>query len=1094
MGGDAGPVYSKAALERFLRTKSHLVLKYAAFDPLEAPAPPHPLAGRPDRGETATRYYIIQFKDTIRDRWRMALEEEGLRFLGFLPCNAYLADLGVFEPDQLMRFDFIRWAGPYQAAFKIDPSLVPAFSSHEDTAVRVTVTAFSTADAESFFHAPPWSEPGVIVLARLRNLRGQAAVHCELPAGPAGKKRLSRIAAVEGTAWIEPYQAAFTENDHSIWVIQSGDEVTKATPLFDNGLTGIGQVYGSVDIGVDTDACQMRYGEAAGEQTLLNDTQPPDVNITNPGNKIMTYYLLDGALPYDSHQSGYHGTHTSGCAVGDKYVDLATQDDPGHNLGDGMAPGARMVFQDAGGLGFQLPGLAAASPYDIHVQAYQSGARIHNNSYGTAAPSTNYSWIARETDQFLWEFRDYLVFFSAGNQGPGPGTLTGFGKIAKNTLAAGATRNGFQNGARDMWTDSSHGPTADFRLKPEIAAPGESIMSATETTPVGGLSTTDPPNNNCSQSRLNGTSFASATAAGGALLVRQYFTDGYYPGGERNPSDTLMPSNALIKAVMINSCINVPGQYTADNGTGGAAAPRPTNGQGWGRITLDRSLYFTGDERRLIVLEDAWNGESENQGHGPFPGRAVTTGRVYAFGIEQLPHPQKQPLMISLVWSDPAGETGSGAALVNNLDLAVFNPSGQVYAGNANFQNGFSEPAPLSESDLLNPVENIFIQYPDSGIYTVLVRGTSVPGNGTGDPFPSDLQGYALVVTGKDIVPADPVFGHHILTGAGPGASNDARVRVFDGLGDPVGPVDFLAYAAYGFGANVAAGDVNGDGADEMITGPGKDVSLPPRVRAFGPEGTALPGGEFMAYGIQKYGCVVACGDLSGDGIAEVLTGPGPGDVFGPHVRGWTYSEETFSPLAAVSFLAYGTKKFGVKPSRGDVDGDGFMEILTGPGPGAVFGPHVRGWNYDNDQVRAMSSVSFFAYGTRKWGANAAAGDIDGDGYDEILTGPGPGAVFGPHIRGWNYDNDQIQAMSGVSFFAYGTRKMGTKVAGGDIDFDGFYEILSGPGPGAMFGANVRSWQYDNDAITPGAANFFAYDSSAYRYGVNVSTVSTRGY
>jgi hypothetical protein len=170
------------------------------------------------------------------------------------------------------------------------------------------------------------------------------------------------------------------------------------------------------------------------------------------------------------------------------------------------------------------------------------------------------------------------------------------------------------------------------------------------------------------------------------------------------------------------------------------------------------------------------------------------------------------------------------------------------------------------------------------------------------------------------------------------------------------------------------------------------------------------------------------------------------------------------------------------------------MEILTAPGPGAVFGPHIRGWDYDNDRIQAISAVSFFAYGTRKWGANAGAGDIDGDGFDEILTGPGPGAIFGPHIRGWNFDGSNLSAMTDVSFFAYGTRKMGARVAAGDIDLDGFSEILSGPGPGAMFGAHVRAWNYDNDEISSGAANFFAYDSSAYRFGVNVSTVSTRGY
>ncbi len=93
---------------------------------------------------------------------------------------------------------------------------------------------------------------------------------------------------------------------------------------------------------------------------------------------------------------------------------------------------------------------------------------------------------------------------------------------------------------------------------------------------------------------------------------------------------------------------------------------------------------------------------------------------------------------------------------------------------------------------------------------------------------------------------------------------------------------------------------------------------------------------------------------------------------------------------------------------------DGFDEIITGAGPGAVFGPHVRGWNYDGTPgVTPVPGVSYFAYGTPKWGVNVSAGDIDGDGYDEIVTGAGPGAVYGPHVRGWNVDGGTAAAMPG---------------------------------------------------------------------------------
>jgi hypothetical protein len=118
-------------------------------------------------------------------------------------------------------------------------------------------------------------------------------------------------------------------------------------------------------------------------------------------------------------------------------------------------------------------------------------------------------------------------------------------------------------------------------------------------------------------------------------------------------------------------------------------------------------------------------------------------------------------------------------------------------------------------------------------------------------------------------------------------------------------------------------------------------------------------------------------------------------------VRGWNSNGDS---LSNVNFLAYGTHKYGVNVSTADIDGDGIDEILTGAGPGAVFGPHVRGWNVDGGAVTPFGDISYFAYGTLRWGVNVAGGDIDGDGLDEIITGAGPGTVFGPHVRGWDYD------------------------------------------------------------------------------------------
>jgi hypothetical protein len=84
-----------------------------------------------------------------------------------------------------------------------------------------------------------------------------------------------------------------------------------------------------------------------------------------------------------------------------------------------------------------------------------------------------------------------------------------------------------------------------------------------------------------------------------------------------------------------------------------------------------------------------------------------------------------------------------------------------------------------------------------------------------------------------------------------------------------------------------------------------------------------------------------------------------------------------------------------------------------------VFGPHVRGWNYDGEELAPISGVSFFAYGTNQFGVRVTGGDVDGDGIDELITTPGPGVVFASHVRGWNYDGANLTSIPSISFLAF---------------------------------------------------------------------------
>jgi hypothetical protein len=190
---------------------------------------------------------------------------------------------------------------------------------------------------------------------------------------------------------------------------------------------------------------------------------------------------------------------------------------------------------------------------------------------------------------------------------------------------------------------------------------------------------------------------------------------------------------------------------------------------------------------------------------------------------------------------------------------------------------------------------------------------------------------------------------------------------------------EFFAYATtFKGGVNVASGDVNGDGVGEIITGAGPGGG--PHVRIFNQSGQLIS--QFFAYATTfKGGVNVASGDVNGDGVDEIITGAGPGG--GPHVRILDKDGKKIS-----DFFAYATTfKGGVNVAVGDLDGEGQAEIITGVVSGGT--PQVKIFDYLG-KTKFTSGFFAYAE-TFKGGVNVASGDVNGDGLDEIITGAGPG-------------------------------------------------------------------------------------------------------
>jgi fibronectin-binding autotransporter adhesin len=244
-------------------------------------------------------------------------------------------------------------------------------------------------------------------------------------------------------------------------------------------------------------------------------------------------------------------------------------------------------------------------------------------------------------------------------------------------------------------------------------------------------------------------------------------------------------------------------------------------------------------------------------------------------------------------------------------------------------------------------------------------------------PYGNTFNG-GLNVSGANV---DADMASEIVTGAGTGGS--AHIKLYDNDTTTI-LSEFMAYdPKYPVGADVTAGDVDGDGKDEIITSPG--VGGGPHVRIFKTNGTVVS--EFYAYDASFTGGVwVTAGDVDGDGKDEIITSPGVGG--GPHVRIFKTNGTVVS-----EFYAYNPSfNGGIDVSSGDVTGSLLDEVVTAPGAGG--GPQIIVFNGNGAFLN-----QFFAYDQMfTGGVKLSVGNVRTNTVkSEIVTVPSQSG--GPNIR-----------------------------------------------------------------------------------------------
>ncbi|MCG3126663.1 MAG: hypothetical protein CHACPFDD_01514 [Phycisphaerae bacterium] len=447
--------------------------------------------------------------------------------------------------------------------------------------------------------------------------------------------------------------------------------------------------------------------------TQANTVQAGPYNLTGTGVTVLVY---DGGTALSTHQDfggrlfvrdssglGAHPTHVSGTIGGSGVASGGTY--------KGMAPG--VIIQS---YGFQYDGSGTflyTNPGDMQSDYNQAinthGADIANNSIGTNTETNGFACSIQGdygvTDQLIDNMvrgslgAPFRIVFANGNERQGNRCdVEGFGDYystappatAKNHLTVGALNSNDDS----MTSFSSWGPTDDGRMKPDISAPGCQSGGDGGVTSCNSSGTT-------SYTVMCGTSMASPTVCGLSALLLEDFR-AQFPG---SPD-------------FRNSTLRILWAHTAqDRGNTG-----PDYQFGYGSVRAQTAVDFMRT--------------------GNFGEFSVGHGATYEFTINVAPATPQ--LKLTMAWDDYPGTPNVIPSLINDLDLEVFDPSSnQQFPWTLNPANP-SAAAVQTARNTRDNIEQVLVNSPASGVWTVVVRGLNVP---------QGPQTFSIAATGGTLTP-----------------------------------------------------------------------------------------------------------------------------------------------------------------------------------------------------------------------------------------------------------------------------------------------------------------------------------------------------
>ncbi len=686
------------------------------------------------------RPLLVKFEAPVKPEWLDEIREAGGEIVQYQPHFGYL----IFGPSGIERhlgsMNRVAFTGEYHGAYKATAELRERAGASGKVTLRI-----------NWFDLPGW-ESGIDALlsrgARLVLLEEGASTsqwailhHAVIEEVPLSD--LATVLAQPELYWAEEWFAPATDGERAAQITAGNISAGQPTLGYHTWLAGIGAdgtgvTVAVADTGLDTGSLATLHGDFTGRASFAS------------------------ALCPNSRDTDGHGTNVASIAVGDPRAasgGTGLTDAGGFYWGGGSAPEALLFFQKALNNGDCTQSWAGAPNTLASNAVTAGGAEIGTHSWTDGqAPGSSYTtnaqiWDARvrDADTGVAGLQPYTVFFSAGNSGPNPGTLTS-PKAAKNIITVGATENyrpglcpgvsgcgGAADNIDALISFSSRGPTVDNRIKPEIVVPGHVITGARSSVATyncfcdggggQGCCASVGVDGSSEYSSYSGTSQASPRAAGAGAILFDWFKD----------ETSAFPSPAMAKSLLVHGAVDL------------GAVDVPNNNEGWGRVDLGNVIQspdpFAFIDQSTII---------------------GATGAGGAFTQSYFVADAARPVKATLAWTDSPGAVSCNPCLVNDLDLSLTDGT-TTWPGN-NIVGGFTVPGTATDTrnnlEVVNVGGGSFCLPFDVKVQAKTLGGDGVPGNGD-----TTDQDFALVLSNASTAPGLTVLQ---ATGSTAGGGCDA--------------------------------------------------------------------------------------------------------------------------------------------------------------------------------------------------------------------------------------------------------------------------------------------------------------------------------